>query len=519
MIIPVPLIGAGSVSDPPLIEVPAKQPANDILTVLLAGDSGWAELVQKVPFDFFYAHKAYIMNFIKKIIGRWLFVFSITAILAGSVWIAVHKNFPIIQDVLSDDVYGDVTVSRPLITYQALVVVFVDTKEFHADKLAYRIAQAGAAVAVIDAARAMHALESGENHCLNPERIGETLEILSKWADSSKNKRSILAGIGNGGLLPFLSAVTKSSVASRNLSVDFSVQLPDGTGLCSPLTSTLMDGHPVLTTSPPLNGKWLSVWTDHPENNTAVFVRGLLNAKTAIAPYDTPLDTVIINEIQKKITEENSAQTDSLPLVEVPANNPNETVTLFYSGDGGWRDLDRAVAGQMAKLGYPVVGVDMLRYFWSSKTPEKAADDLATIMAHYRTAWKAKNFVLAGYSFGADILPAVYNHLSEQDRRSVALLVLLALGKTADFEIHVSGWMGKNSSGIPILPELSRIQGNKILCIFGQEEKDDSACTALTAPGIRLMELPGGHHFDQDYPKLAKRFAEIYRQVGLTGSN
>ena len=101
-----------------------------------------------------------------------------------------------------------------------------------------------------------------------------------------------------------------------------------------------------------------------------------------------------------------------MPVVEVPATNPNETVTLFYSGDGGWRDLDRAVAGQMADLGYPVVGVDTLRYFWSGKTPEKAASDLAATMAYYRIAWKAKTFVLAGYSFGADILPAVYNRLS-----------------------------------------------------------------------------------------------------------
>jgi len=459
------------------------------------------------------------MNFIKKFIGRPLLAFLIIAIAGGLAWFAANKNFPILQDVISDSAYGIVTVSRPLVTYQDLVVVFADTKKFPAGNLAYRIAKAGAAVAVIDTARAMRALESGADHCLNPERVGEPLEILSKWSGASKSKPSILAGIGNGGLLPFLSAVAKSGAASRNLSVGFSVNLPDGTRLCSPLTSTLTDGHPVLKNAPQLNGKWLSVWIDYPEDDTAVFVRGLTDAETAIAPYDTPLDTVAVDEIQKIITEEESGQVNSLPVVEVPATNPNETVTVFYSGDGGWRDLDRAVAGHMAELGYPVVGVDVLRYFWSSKTPEKAADDLAALMAHYRTVWKAKNFVLAGYSFGADILPAVYNHLSDQDQKSVALLVLLALGRTADFEIHVSGWMGKNSSGIEILPELNRIQGSKLLCVFGKEEKDDSACTALSTPGVRLMELPGGHHFDQDYQKLAMRIIEIYRQAGLEGSD
>ncbi len=454
-----------------------------------------------------------IMNFMRNFDRRLLFAFSVLTIMAGLVWFSAHKNFPVIQTVLSNNIFGNIQLARPWIMYRELVVVFVDTRTFPADGLAHRIAQSGAAVAIVDTDRALQALAGGGNHCLNADRVMEPMGILSNWARASKDKRSILAGIGDGGLLPFLSAGTKSGGASRNLSVGFSAKLPDGYGPCAPLTSTMMAGHRVLASSPALNGKWLAVWTDQPEDATAVFVRGVSGAKTAIAPYDTPLDTVAVTEIQKMIAEEN--RTNPLPVVEVPAAHPNETVTLFYSGDGGWRDLDRDVAGQMADLGYPVVGVDTLRYFWSRKTPEEAASDLAAAMAYYRKTWGAKAFVLAGYSFGADILPAVYNRLPEPDRETVALLVLLALSRTADFEIHVSGWMGKSSSGFPILPELNRIQGNKILCITGQEEKADSVCADLSLPGARLIELPGGHHFDQDYPKLASRIIEIYRQIGL----
>jgi type IV secretory pathway VirJ component len=458
------------------------------------------------------------MKFMNSFAQRLLFVFSILAVMAGSVWFAAYKNFPVIQAVLSDKTYGSIPAARPFITYQELVVVFVDAGRFHAVDLARRIAQSGAAVAIVDTARVMQALAGGGSSCLSADRIMEPMGILSNWAKASKEKDAILAGIGAGGLLPFLSAAAKSGGATKNLSVDFSAKLPDGIAPCSPLTSSRIDGHRVLASAPALNEKWLAVWTDQPEESTAVFVRGLSGAQTEIAPYDTPLDTIVVKAIQKMMSEEKQAPANPLPVVEVPAAHPNETVTLFYSGDGGWRDLDRAVAGQMADLGYPVVGVDTLRYFWSSKTPEKTASDLAASMAYYRKAWKAKNFVLAGYSFGADILPAVYNRLSDPDREHVALLVLLALSRTADFEIHVSGWMGKNSSGFPVLPELNRIQGNKILCITGQEEKADSACTTLSISGARLMELPGGHHFDQDYPKLAKRIIEIYRQMGLSAS-
>ncbi len=37
-------------------------------------------------------------------------------------------------------------------------------------------------------------------------------------------------------------------------------------------------------------------------------------------------------------------------MVEVPAGQHHDTLTLFLSGDGGWRDLDRDVAVNMAKI-------------------------------------------------------------------------------------------------------------------------------------------------------------------------
>jgi type IV secretory pathway VirJ component len=345
------------------------------------------------------------------------------------------------------------------------------------------------------------------------------VQILSHWAHGSKDKRPILVGIGNGALLPFLFAGTKSGSTTRNLSVGFSVQLPDNVRVCAPLTSTTVQGHRELTSSPPLQGKWLAAWADQPDSRTAVFVRKMTGAATIIEPYDTPLDTVAANEVHTMLAADNQSQTLQMPVVEVPAKNPNDTVTLFYSGDGGWRDLDRDLAGYMAEQGYPVVGIDTLRAFWSSKTPETATAELAELMAYYRAHWKAKNFALAGYSFGADILPALYNRLPQTDREGIGVIVLLALGKTADFEIHVSGWIGQNNDGLPILPELNQIEAHKILCVYGKEEKDESACQALATSGAKLLELPGGHHFDQDYSTLAARIIDVYRQSGLKGSN
>jgi type IV secretory pathway VirJ component len=169
----------------------------------------------------------------------------------------------------------------------------------------------------------------------------------------------------------------------------------------------------------------------------------------------------------------------------------------------------------MAALNYPVVGIDVLRYFWEHKTPEQAAADLTATMAYYRKNWGTKSFVLAGYSFGADILPSLYNRLPKQDQDSVALLVLIALANTADFEIHVAGWLGQSGGEKPLAPELVQIPKNKILCIYGIEEKAETACTNLLHSEATILELPGGHHFDQDYPKLTRKILDVYRQHGI----
>ena len=169
----------------------------------------------------------------------------------------------------------------------------------------------------------------------------------------------------------------------------------------------------------------------------------------------------------------------------------------------------------MVALNYPVVGVDVLRYFWGHKTPEQAAADLSATMAYYRKHWHVKQFVLTGYSFGADILPVLYNRLPEEDKDSVSLLVLIALAKSADFEIHVSGWLGQSSGELVLAPELVKIPKAKILCIYGREEKAETACLDLYNTEAKVLELPGGHHFDQDYPKLTRQILDVYQQKAI----
>jgi type IV secretory pathway VirJ component len=295
---------------------------------------------------------------------------------------------------------------------------------------------------------------------------------------------NVFAGIGPGAALAWRWLAQQSSDQAQAISIDFSIEQTD---CADPLPTQTSHGH------------WLAAWNDNPDDASALFVRGQAqNTENLISDYDVSLQQLLIGELQHRL----QGQREPMPVVEVPAAGSNHTVTLFYSGDGGWRDLDMQVADEMAKHGYPVVGVDAMRYFWQHKSPEQASQDLSQLMQLYRQKWGAEHFVLAGYSFGADVLPALYNRLPPRDQQDVSAVLLLALARSASFEIEVQGWLGKAGQEAPTGPELSQLPASKVLCVYGVKDLDSSGCSQ--APGEQL-QLPGGHHFDEDYPALTAR--------------
>ncbi|WP_448511056.1 AcvB/VirJ family lysyl-phosphatidylglycerol hydrolase [Immundisolibacter sp.] len=219
-----------------------------------------------------------------------------------------------------------------------------------------------------------------------------------------------------------------------------------------------------------------------------------------------PLAGVVTDTLDalEKAARPQAASVGDLPLVELPAKKPTGTLAIIYSGDGGWRDIDKTIGGLLSRQGVAVVGVDSVRYFWHHRQPQRIADDLARILDHYRTAWGSHRVVVIGYSFGADILPFAYNRLPAEWQQRVGTLALLAPGHGADFEVSISSWLGrKNPGAAPLLPELLRIPPGKVLCVYGAKEKTESLCTMPGAGSITRLERPGDHHFDRRYDQIA----------------
>jgi len=177
---------------------------------------------------------------------------------------------------------------------------------------------------------------------------------------------------------------------------------------------------------------------------------------------------------------------------------------IFYSGDGGWRDIDKKIGGYLSDQGYFVVGIDSLRYFWRRKDPHEMARDLDRLIRHYGVRTQANGVILVGYSFGADLVPFMLNRMAADTRSEIRLAALLGISEHASFEIRLQGILGaSNNDGPPTLPELAKIRNIPILCVFGADEHDSVCAQSELDTVVDRVRLSGGHHFDGDYRHTA----------------
>ncbi|ENO90096.1 virulence factor family protein [Thauera linaloolentis] len=344
--------------------------------------------------------------------------------------------------------------------------------------------------------------------------IGEIEAIshrIQRQANADAYHFPVLAGIGAGGSLALgIARQAAAATISRVVAIDPLPTLPTGKALCG------MDGQKAGEAPPqppsPQPFSTVVLTTGEASQATRDYVAGL-RTREGLEIADSgqaSMDTLLSKLRDRRHPAEEDVLAD-LPLIELPARQPDGTLAILYSGDGGWRDLDKDVAALLQREGLPVVGVDVLRYFWTRRAPEQAAHDLARIIDAYGRKWQAQHIVLIGYSFGADVLPAIYNRLPAHAKARVAQISLLGFADSAAFEVSVSGWLGRpHADAAPTLPEAARIAPGLLQCFYGTED-ETAACTRLSA-GAEIVRTTGGHHFDGDYEALAHRILSGARQ-------
>lgn len=205
-----------------------------------------------------------------------------------------------------------------------------------------------------------------------------------------------------------------------------------------------------------------------------------------------------------------------------PLAGREDVVAIFYSGDGGWRDLDQSLGKIIASHGIPVEGVSLLQYYWRERSVADSAADLDALIARTVAQGDKRRIWLIGFSFGADVLPSIVGQLSPEGRARIAQIVMLSPSQDVNFEIEMEGYMKEGwwkthtqdffqwvnpVRHYDAMPPLAALNGHPpVVCYYGIKDKAQTICSDPKLPTwITVYEKTGDHHFDYNYEGLAQQ--------------
>lgn len=194
-----------------------------------------------------------------------------------------------------------------------------------------------------------------------------------------------------------------------------------------------------------------------------------------------------------------------LPLIERPAtSDTNDTLVLLLTGDGGFAPADDKVARGLLARGAAVLGVNMRTYLGHRRTPDETANDIGCAARAYLDRWHRTRLMVLGYSRGADLAPFIVSRWPADLRDRINMVALVSLSPNANFQFHLIDLIRDvhRPDDLPVAPEIEKLRGLRVICIYGTEE-EDSGCRDADSTVVTRYARPGGHRLTGGFDAVA----------------
>ncbi|KUR76942.1 AcvB/VirJ family lysyl-phosphatidylglycerol hydrolase [Novosphingobium sp. Fuku2-ISO-50] len=198
----------------------------------------------------------------------------------------------------------------------------------------------------------------------------------------------------------------------------------------------------------------------------------------------------------------------------LPATGPNRTgpnrpalVAVYFSGDMGLSvGLGEGALSVLRRDGIAVLAVNCSLAFRKAQSRAYVDALVADTLRRALTESGARQVVIMGGSFGADVIGTGIGALPPDLSRRIAAVVLIVPGTQVFFHANPTGLFYAGIPDSDPRQTVRALRGLPVTCIYGRDEAD-SLCRARELAGARRVEIPDGHLMLSHYRRLAEETA------------
>ncbi|HEU4402888.1 MAG TPA: AcvB/VirJ family lysyl-phosphatidylglycerol hydrolase [Candidatus Polarisedimenticolia bacterium] len=197
------------------------------------------------------------------------------------------------------------------------------------------------------------------------------------------------------------------------------------------------------------------------------------------------------------------------PAAGLPAPGPppaaavsSGTPVILFSGEGGWRPIVQQTAADLAVSGRHVLGINSVDYFKRRLEADGLARDLATFVSTLngqagRPAMAP--VILAGYSYGAEMVPYLVNRRGAMGSILGALLIAPDRDGAMVYRVSIQLKLPSPPEEVfDVAEEIARMPAMPVVLVQGsldEQGRSGDLLPRLAGPRLLVPIVGGDHHF------------------------